>query len=411
MTAASPAFRANLADLRSALDRIAPAAPARPPHPILGAVVVDVGDDGAVRLSAFDLQVSVETVVEGALAKAPGRAAVSRADLLRIVKAVCKGETKKTWSGWDVEITATIEHRGAAAPTEVPTHQVHAEVGGFVVPVTAYPPAELPDRPAFERAAGFVVDRDQLADAVGRVITAAGADDTLPALTAVKVELDAEGRVITLAATDRFRLAVETLTAGPLPGSDGQGVELLFPRGPFVAFAKQIPAGETAVEVDSTGSTVRIRGGGTVATVRLFEGVQFPRFRSLLPAGSPHVVIVDGKALSKVVTKAVGLCDRTGVVSVTGDGAAVRVAPYSADRPDGGVRGASVPASGDTDGLLFCVNGEYLAEALSTFGGDVAIGVQHLARSTRPILLAGSEEGLSSGAEYRHLLMPCRMAQ
>lgn len=128
MTAASPAFRANLADLRSALDRIAPAAPARPPHPILGAVVVDVGDDGAVRLSAFDLQVSVETVVEGALAKAPGRAAVSRADLLRIVKAVCKGETKKTWSGWDVEITATIEHRGAAAPTEVPTHQVHAEV-------------------------------------------------------------------------------------------------------------------------------------------------------------------------------------------------------------------------------------------------------------------------------------------
>ncbi|OLL80345.1 hypothetical protein Ae168Ps1_2751 [Pseudonocardia sp. Ae168_Ps1] len=120
---------------------------------------------------------------------------------------------------------------------------------------------------------------------------------------------------------------------------------------------------------------------------------------------------VDGQRLSKVVTKAAGLGDRTGVVSVTGDGAAVRVAPYSGDRPDGGVRGAAVPAGGDTDGLLFCVNGGYLAEALKTFGGDVAIGVQQLARSTRPILLAGSAEGLSSGAEYRHLLMPCRMAQ
>ena len=410
-TATAPAFRANLAALFDALARTAPAAPARPPLPILGSVVVDVGNDGTVQLSAFDYEVSVETSVDGALAKEPGRAVVSRADLLRIVKAACKGETKSVWSGWDVEFTttATTETRGTAESwTTVATHEADVEVGGFAMPVTAFAPADYPSLPVMDGVAGFIVDRDQLADALSRVQLAAGSDDTLPALTGIKVELNEDEHSITLAATDRFRLAVGTVAAEPRPGADEHGVAALLPRGSFVALLERMPAGPITVDVDAAGSTVRLDGAGTVATARVLDA-EFPRFRALLPNEIPHAFTADAKQLGKVIGKAVALGDRMGSVRITGDGETVRVAPYDSELPEGRVRGAAVPVSGSEEGLDFCANGRYLADALKAFTGEVAMGAQHLARTTKPIMLAGSLADLGDVTAYRHMVMPVRM--
>lgn len=408
-TATAPAFRANLAALFDALACTAPAAPVRPPLPILGSVVVDVGNDGTVQLSAFDYEVSVETSVDGALAKEPGRAVVSRADLLRILKAACKGETKSVWSGWDVELTttATTDVRGSAeSRTTVATHEADVEVGGFAMPVVAFAPAEYPSLPVMDGVAGFVVDRDQLAAALSRVQLAAGSDDTLPALTGIKVELDEHS--ITLAATDRFRLAVGTVAAEPRPGADEHGVAALLPRGSFVALLERMPAGPITVDVDAAGSTVRLDGAGTVATARVLDA-EFPRFRALLPNEVPHTFTADAKQLSKVIGKAVALGARKGPVRITGDGETVRVAPYDSELPEGRVRGAAVPVSGSEEGLDFCADGRYLADALKAFTGEVAVGVQHLARTTKPIMLAGSLADLGDVTAYRHMVMPVRM--
>ena len=51
------------------------------------------------------------------------------------------------------------------------------------------------------------------AAAVAQVAIAAGRVDTLPQLTGVRVEI--EGDQLTLAATDRYRLAVRTLPLAP----------------------------------------------------------------------------------------------------------------------------------------------------------------------------------------------------
>lgn len=410
-TAAAPTFRANLAALFDALARTAPAAPARPPVPILGSVVVDVGDDGTVQLSAFDYEVSVVTAVDGALAKESGRAVVARAALLRILKAACKGEPKSVWTGWDVDVTATAitETRGwAESRTTVASHEVAVEVGGFMMPVTAFAPVDYPSLPVMDGAAGFVVDRDEMIATLSRVQVAAGADDTLPALTGIKVELDEHS--ITLAATDRFRLAVGMVAAEPRPGADEHGVAALLPRGSFVALLERMPAGPIAVDVDAVGETVRLDGAGTVATARVLDA-EFPRFRALLPAESPHTFTAEAKELGKVAAKAVALGDRLRSVRITGDGRTVRVAPYSSDQPEGRVRGAAVAAGGVEEGLDFCANGQYLADALKAFTGEVAVGMQQLARTTRPIVLAGSIADLTDAGAYRHLVMPVRMAE
>ena len=54
---------------------------------------------------------------------------------------------------------------------------------------------------------------DDFAAAVAQVAVAAGRDDTLPVLTGIRIEID--GDQLTLAATDRYRLAVRELTWAP----------------------------------------------------------------------------------------------------------------------------------------------------------------------------------------------------
>jgi DNA polymerase-3 subunit beta len=82
------------------------------------------------------------------------------------------------------------------------------------LPVRDYP--RLPELP---RLAG-TVDGGTLATAIGQVVPAASRDDTLPVITGVNVEID--GDVIKLVATDRYRLAVRELGWNPAqPGSRG----------------------------------------------------------------------------------------------------------------------------------------------------------------------------------------------
>ena len=74
------------------------------------------------------------------------------------------------------------------------------------------PVEDYPALPAMPTTAGSL-ESDVFAAAVAQVALAAGRDDTLPVLTGVRVEI--EGDELTLAATDRYRLAVRTLPGSP----------------------------------------------------------------------------------------------------------------------------------------------------------------------------------------------------
>ena len=65
---------------------------------------------------------------------------------------------------------------------------------------------------------------DLLASAISQVAIAAGKDDSLPALTAIRVEI--AGDTVTLVATDRYRLAIRELHWEPaLAGHGGDGAD------------------------------------------------------------------------------------------------------------------------------------------------------------------------------------------
>src|SRR6478609_4192836 len=97
------------------------------------------------------------------------------------------------------------------------------------------PVEDYPQLPAMPQLAGTVA-AEELAAAVAQVAVAAGRDDTLPMLTGIRMEID--GPRLTLAATDRFRLAVRELTWQP--EDTEQSTAVLIPARTLAEVAKTL---------------------------------------------------------------------------------------------------------------------------------------------------------------------------
>ncbi len=188
-------FRVERDVLADAVAWTARTLPVRPPVPVLAGLLLEVDPNGGqtLTLSSFDYEVSAAVSVEIAASEG-GRTLVSGRLLAEITRSLPAQPVDIVTEGARMVVTC-----GTARFT-LPT-----------LPVDDYP--TLPEMPA----ASGLVGSDAFATAVAQVAIAAGRDDTLPVLTGIRVEI--EGSRLTLAATDRYRLAVRELTWQP--GGDG----------------------------------------------------------------------------------------------------------------------------------------------------------------------------------------------
>src|SRR5260221_3763247 len=156
------------------------ALPARPTVPVLAGMRLHAAGD-ELTLSSFDCDVSAlaKSAVD---AQAPGSALVSGRLL---------AEISRSRPGRPVQITSD---GGRAVLT----------CGSATFNLLTMPEDEYPALPEMPPAAG-TVGSDALATAVGPTALAARRDDTLPALTGVRVEI--EGDTLTLISTHPHRLA------------------------------------------------------------------------------------------------------------------------------------------------------------------------------------------------------------
>src|SRR6266853_1309096 len=167
--------------------------PSRPVLPILSGLLLEASP-GGLTLSCFDYEVSARIRVDAEVSD-PGTALVPGRLLAEITRSLPPLPVEVDHGTDDVTLTC-----GPASFTLV------------TLPVKEYP--RLPELP---RLAG-TVDGGALATAIGQVVPAASRDDTLPVITGVNIEVD--GDVIRLVATDRYRLAIREFGWNPVqPGS------------------------------------------------------------------------------------------------------------------------------------------------------------------------------------------------
>lgn len=177
-------FRVEREALGEAVTWVARALPSRPVVPVLSGLLLQAGDD-VLTLSCFDYEVSARARIDAKVEEA-GDALVPGRLLAEIIRSL---------PPLDVEVATDADMIDLTCGT--------AEFALVSLPLADYP--ALPEPPA---PAG-TVDGGVLAVAAGQVVPAASRDDTLPMLTAVC--LDVDGETLTMAATDRYRMAVRQL--------------------------------------------------------------------------------------------------------------------------------------------------------------------------------------------------------
>ncbi len=210
------------------------ALPARPVIPVLSGLLLEAA--GGLTLSCFDYEVSARVEVDAAVAE-PGTVLVPGRLLAEITRSLPSLPVEFADDPEGVSLTC-----GSASFTLV-----------------TLPVEEYPDLPELPQTAG-TVDGGALAAAISQVVPAASRDDTLPLLTGVNIEVD--GDIMTLAATDRYRLAVRELPWSPArPGRQG---EFLVPARTLADAARTMTPGVSV--------TVRLRSDAAPGPVRVPAG-------------------------------------------------------------------------------------------------------------------------------------------
>src|SRR5215472_12320046 len=181
-------FRVGREALGEAVAFVSRALPSRPVVPLLSCMLIEVTGSG-LTLSCFDYEVSARCTVEAEIIE-PGTALVPGRLLAEITRSL---------PARPVEFSDDADVLNMVCGS--------AEFGLVCLPMEEYP--ALPDSPPPVGA----VDGGVLAAAVGQVASSASRDDTLPMLTAVCLDID--GVSLTLAATDRYRLAARVVPFTP----------------------------------------------------------------------------------------------------------------------------------------------------------------------------------------------------
>ncbi|SDI83751.1 DNA polymerase III, beta subunit [Frankineae bacterium MT45] len=373
-------FRVERDALAEAVAWAARSLATRPTIPVLAGLLLHV-DGTTLSVSGFDLEASTQVDVEIS-GGVDGTALVSGRLLAEISKALPPHPVDVTVDGARLNISC------GAAKFSLPT-----------MPVEDYP--KLPSMPT---TAG-TVSSAAFATAVAQVAIAAGRDDTLPMLTGVRLEID--GTRLTLAATDRYRLAVRELDWTP-SDPNAEPIQVLVPARALADAARSLSHGdEMTVALSSTGvgeGIIGFAGPGRRATTRLLDA-QFPPYRTLLPSDWSSTAEVVVSPLVEAVKRVALVADRgTPVRLEFGDGAV----GLSASGENESQAEEQLEVGYDGESITTAFNPQFLLDGLGAL--DTSSARLLFTSANKPVVLRPTLESSDGAAqEYTYLIMPVRL--
>jgi len=373
-------FRVERDALADAVAWAARSLASRPTLPVLAGLMLSVSGE-QLTVSGFDLEASTEVDLPISAAD-PGRALVSGRLLADIARALPPHPVDVALDGARLTIAC-----GAAR---------------FTLP--CMPVDDYPTLPSMPTTAGTVNGAD-FAAAVGQVAIAAGRDDTLPMLTGVRLEI--AGDKLTLAATDRYRLAVREFAWQPGDPNSAEA-QVLVPARALSDAAKSLAHSESlTISLSAGGSGEGIIGfSGTTngrdsrATTRLLDAT-FPPYRSLLPSEWASSAEVPVTPLVDSVKRVALVTDRNAPVRME---FADNTVTLTAGGEDEGRAEERLEVTYEGEPITTAFNPQFLLDGL----GALSTGTARLlfTSSTKPVVLRPEA---SDGADYTYLIMPVRL--
>jgi DNA polymerase-3 subunit beta len=298
------------------------------------------------------------------------------------------------------DITRSLPSSNIDVSVEGPRATITCGRSSFTIPtmpVTEYPP--LPNMPEISGS----VSGSEFANAIAQVFVAASRDETLPAFTGIKV--DVEGSLITLAATDRYRLAIRELEWSPAQTS--LSTNALVPARFLSDTAKSLATSDliSLAFASVNEGIVGVEGAGRQTTSRMLAA-DFPKYRSLLPSESTTVAQVSTASLAEAVKRVALVLDREQPVKIT---FTATEAIVTGGGGSGDIAQAQeyVECTTTGDEISIAFNPVFLQDGLNAI--DAPIAVISMTAPAKPAVITGAADMDAVPAdEFKYLLMPIR---
>ena len=369
-------FRVERDVLTEAVSWAARSLSPRPPVPVLSGLLLKA-EAGTLSLASFDYEISARLEIPADISE-EGTILVSGRLLADICRSLPSAPVEVETDGSKVTLTCRSSRFNLAT-----------------MPVNDYP--ELPALPELSGT----VDGEAFAQAVSQVIIASSKDDTLPILTGVKMEI--EDDLITLLATDRYRLALREVRWRPT--TPGISTSALVKAKTLNEVAKTLGgSGDINIALSDNSELIGFESGGRRTTSLLVDG-DYPKIRSLFPDNTPIHATVETSALSEAVRRVSLVAERnTPVRLIFTDGQLTLDAGTGEDAQ----ASENLEAALVGEEITVAFNPHYLSEGLSAFDSKY-VRFSFTAAPKPAMLTAQDDLDGDNRDDYRYLVMPVRL--
>lgn len=345
----------------------------------LSGILLEARGD-SLTLSSYDLDVS------------------SQAD----VQADVSGAGRVLVSG---RLLSDIARNLPAAPVELVSDggKVLLSCGRSKFTLPLLPDSEYPALPDMPPRAGKT-SGSAFGQAVAQTFVATSKSDTMPLFTGIRMEIDGEN--LTLAATDRYRLAVRELTWSP--EAVGFSREVVVPGRGLFDVARSL-SGAEFVHLDLAGDergerSLGVEGDHRRFTTRLLDG-NFPKFRDLLPQEFTSSVRADTGELAEAIKRVSLVAERNMPVRLRISDGEIELTVGAQDETQAV---EAVEADLDGEAMTIAFNPAFLLEGLGALGTPTTV-IRFNEPSKPAVIVGAADLQAEPDQDYRYLLMPVKV--
>lgn len=340
-------------NLDKALKIVKPAIGSRPSLPVLSNVCLE-SDDGCLRLTATDLELSIQVWVS-ARVEVDGAITIPAKNLTDLVKNLSSERI-------DLELQST-------------TQKLHLNSGGTKVQLSGISALEFPEikevKGASVTISGVVLQDmvDEVADSVARV-------DNRPVLTSIYTNFD--GYNVTMASADGYRL---TVRKGETYTEFAEAQTILIPVRALQTVAKLVGKGKHAVDMveinfDTIREAISFDLGDVVVTSNLMSGT-FPMYERIIPKAYETLTTVYRdeflRACNKAAIFAKDSSNTTYLIITPSIDCNIGTMHIDAKSNEAGEISSMIDASVIGTGVNAAFNVQYLVETLKAIADDQVI--------------------------------------
>ena len=363
--------------LIDAVNWVARSLSTRPIQIALLGIMIDVAD--SITLTGSDLETSTKATISADIAT-KGRVLVPGRLLAEIARSLPAKPVTFLLDGTRVLVTA------GSAKFTLPT-----------LPVNEYP-----NLPTLPQTAGEIPG-DVFATAVHQVAVAAGKDDSLPTLTGVHIEITKT--TITMAATDRYRLAVKEINWSP-KDQNLEASTLLRARTLVDAAKSLIGSGQITFALSPTTSNEKLVGfvsDEKTMTSRTLDG-SFPPFRHLLPSESTAEATIETAPFLDSVRRVALVTDKTVPLRLIFGNNLLHLEAGTGEDAQA-TEELNINYSGEDINIAF--NPTFLTDGLQAINSPF-VHISFTGDKKPAVLTGKTEPGGAINTSYKYLLMPMR---